>query len=95
MLPWRSGKDFLKYINPVLAAVEIGRRTMWACLRLENEHLHNTENYRSVAFIPLYFDPPDDDADKKEKTNMQTIVEISCFVIVVVALGVVAVCTKD
>ena len=41
---------------PFLAAAEICRRTMWGCFRLENEHLHNTQNFRRVAFVPLHFE---------------------------------------
>lgn len=29
---------------------------MWGCFRLENEHLHNTQNFRRVAFVPLHFE---------------------------------------
>ena len=29
---------------------------MWAVLRLESEHLHNTEGFRRVDVIPLHFD---------------------------------------
>ena len=29
---------------------------MWAVLRLEAEHLHNTEGFRRVEVIPLHFD---------------------------------------
>eukprot|EP00760_Papus_ankaliazontas_P007875 PhM_4_TR13576/c0_g1_i1/m.90276 len=32
--------------------VEIVRRGLWSILRLENEHLHNLEKYRSVDHVP-------------------------------------------
>ena len=76
-----SGKDFLKYINPVLAAVEIGRRTMWACLRLENEHLHNTEGFRRVEHVPLHFDhAQQDDANKNVERKVEKALEAIMYV---------------
>ena len=44
------------YLSPGLAALEIMRRTMWACLRLENEHINNCGKYRKVGFVPTHFE---------------------------------------
>jgi hypothetical protein len=41
--PFRSHLQV--YLAPALAALEILRRTMWSCLRLENEHLHNCDRF--------------------------------------------------
>jgi hypothetical protein len=52
--PFRSHLQM--YLSPGLAALEILRRTMWACLRLENEHLNNVGRYRKVNFVPTHFE---------------------------------------
>jgi hypothetical protein len=39
--------------------LELFRRTFWSILRIENEHLNNTERYRAVDFVPLYFSEED------------------------------------
>ena len=57
-------------LNPFLASVELVRRAMWSCLRLEAEHLRNTEGFRSVDFIPLHFNR--DVGDDSEKDKSQT-----------------------
>jgi len=40
----------------IIILLELVRRAMWAVLRLEAEHLHNTEGFRRVEVIPLHFD---------------------------------------
>jgi len=35
--------------------LELCRRTMWCILKIENEHLNNTMQFRNVDFVPLYF----------------------------------------
>ena len=34
----------------VIACCEIVRRGIWNMFRLENEHLHNCDNYRAISF---------------------------------------------
>ena len=48
--------NVMLYVTPCLASAEILRRTMWACFRLENEHLTKTKQYSKLEFIPLHFD---------------------------------------
>ena len=85
-----------QYTNPVLAVIEIGRRTMWGFFRLENEHLNNSEKHRRVKFIPLYFDAPlEEDDGTKEGHSWTSLVEIAAFILVVLALLVVAVVTRQ
>ena len=40
------------WLQPAVAAAEISRRMMWALVRLEAEHLHNTEGFRRVQVRP-------------------------------------------
>jgi len=100
LLPSRNNPYFaniLLALSPWLAAWEICRRTMWGCFRLENEHLHNSEGYRRVTFIPLYFDAPEEEGEttNKRSSNWRSLIEIVTFVLIVVALGVIAIVTKD
>jgi hypothetical protein len=61
-------------LAPVLAGLEILRRTMWGCFRLENEHLHNCASFRKVDFVPTHFesDPLTAAAAKKGKGTAQS-----------------------
>eukprot|EP00924_Labyrinthula_sp_SR-Ha-C_P007683 snap_masked-scaffold_28-processed-gene-0.11-mRNA-1 protein AED:0.28 eAED:0.30 QI:0/0/0/0.5/1/1/2/0/122 len=54
-----TGKDHRGWKNIVLwslGGLEIFRRTYWTLLRVEFEHLYNSQGYRRVDFIPLHFD---------------------------------------
>eukprot|EP00698_Gefionella_okellyi_P025374 TRINITY_DN925_c0_g1_i2.p1 TRINITY_DN925_c0_g1~~TRINITY_DN925_c0_g1_i2.p1 ORF type:complete len:457 (-),score=56.42 TRINITY_DN925_c0_g1_i2:10-1380(-) len=42
------------YLTPLLAFIEIVRRSQWAIFRLEWETLSNFEQYRSTQFVPLF-----------------------------------------
>ena len=56
------------WLLPVLSTIEILRRAMWLVLRLESEHLHNTEGFRRVDVVPLHFDHAVKEQEaKKEK----------------------------
>ena len=46
----------LIYLTPFIPWAEIVRRCIWGCFRLENEHLHNTQGFRRVDFVPLHFE---------------------------------------
>ncbi|KAG5178815.1 EXS family-domain-containing protein [Tribonema minus] len=43
------------YVTTLVIILEIFRRTLWGFFRLENEHLRNTEGYRSIDVVPLHF----------------------------------------
>ena len=69
-LVWRQVDVLQKYLwlLPVLSTIEILRRAMWLVLRLESEHLHNTEGFRRVDVVPLHFDHAVKEQEaKKEK----------------------------
>ena len=44
-----------RYFLLGIAALEIVRRSVWAVLRLEHEHVANAESYRVVTAVPLLF----------------------------------------
>mmetsp|Transcript_10170 Transcript_10170/g.16645 ORF Transcript_10170/g.16645 Transcript_10170/m.16645 type:complete len:399 (-) Transcript_10170:2072-3268(-) len=78
----------------VATALEVVRRSFWGVIRVENEHLNNTRNYRNVNFIPLYFDTPvaTKGKDKVVGHSITTVViEIVAFVAAVLSLAVMAI----
>eukprot|EP00656_Telonema_subtile_P058423 TRINITY_DN9892_c0_g2_i2.p1 TRINITY_DN9892_c0_g2~~TRINITY_DN9892_c0_g2_i2.p1 ORF type:complete len:359 (-),score=48.02 TRINITY_DN9892_c0_g2_i2:216-1292(-) len=86
----RSGASF------VLASLEIGRRVIWSCFRLENEHLSNFEGFRVVTQVPLQFNSPQitSQHEQPSKRIVITIVEISVSVMIIAVLCVVAATRK-
>ena len=80
------------YVNFILSWAELGRRTMWSMLRVENEHLFNTQGYRRVDYIPLFFETPI--APKKTFSSLWTklalILELSMFFVAMVGVLVFA-----
>ena len=82
--------------------MEMARRGMWAVLRLEAEHLHNTEGtegFRRVAVIPLHFDrkrpvsPKGADRkgagglSKRAKERMAVVGEVIAYICILAALA--------
>lgn len=64
--------------NLPVTFLEIFRRTLWSVVRIENEHLNNTNKFREVDFVPLYFyeddnRPNDSQEDKAEKGTIATL----------------------
>jgi hypothetical protein len=78
-------------VLPLVTGAELCRRAMWAVLRLETEHLHNTEGFRRVDVVPLHFDhaPPSPGAaagklDSKPSTRrIEALVELLVYATVV------------
>lgn len=72
------------------ATVEIFRRTMWSMIRLENEHLNNTSEYRKMTYIPLHFSMHNRKQAKPEIRKVGErrwlFVEVSVFLTVVAVL---------
>jgi len=72
---------FPEVLEPFLASLELCRRAMWGCFRLENEHLNNTGYRRVDGPVPDHFDtamahPP----APQKKTLMQVAKEMSLMV---------------
>ena len=87
-------------LNPFLAMFEILRRMVWGFLRIENEHLHNTEGYRRVALVPMHFDTVMDKASKtllfkKHGPGWKMLLEVLAIVAVAVAIGITAVLCRS
>ena len=100
IIPSQNGNPFIPgldtFLSPLIAAAELCRRCMWGCFRLENEHLHNTEGYRRIDVIPLHFETPlkeDPAAERRRQLSGRLLVsfEVASFVVVVVALAIMAI----
>ena len=73
--------DLPVVLVPFLAALELCRRAMWACFRLENEHLHNTGYRRTDGPVPDHFDTVMTQPPKARKKSLaQVAMEVSIFV---------------
>lgn len=81
--------------SSALAAGEMCRRAMWAVLRLETEHLHNTEGLRRVEVIPLHFDPKIDALpDAQNERRCGVLIELLVYATVVGVFALVAALTR-
>eukprot|EP00298_Acanthocystis_sp_HF-20_P013635 c20445_g1_i6.p1 GENE.c20445_g1_i6~~c20445_g1_i6.p1 ORF type:complete len:596 (+),score=187.30 c20445_g1_i6:352-2139(+) len=80
----------------LLGVIEISRRSMWACFRLEAEHLQNTEGYRPIEIIPLHFatataQPEDDEEDEKGSQTWRATAEVIIFSLLVMVFALVTI----
>lgn len=81
--------------SSALAAGEMCRRAMWAVLRLEAEHLHNTEGLRRVEVIPLHFDRKIDAMpEAQSERRCGVLVELLAYATVVGIFALVAALTR-
>lgn len=75
------------------------RRAMWLMLRLESEHLHNTEGFRRVDVVPLHFDHAETEQERATRSSkeamtsrrVEVVVEVLVYTAVVAVLVVAAV----
>ena len=71
----------------IVAICEVLRRCMWILLRVEYEHLSNSQHYRRVDFIPLHFETPLSDHHNRAKDRSMISVVIELIVFVSLVLG--------
>ncbi|KAL1495622.1 hypothetical protein AB1Y20_016490 [Prymnesium parvum] len=81
-----------RVVIPLVSVAELCRndtRSMWAVLRLESEHLHNTEGFRRVDVIPLHFDHRADQEEptEPEERKSSVVLELVAYAAVVVLLA--------
>ncbi|CAM9832553.1 unnamed protein product [Pylaiella littoralis] len=57
-LPFIHSSTLPVVVTTNVIVLEFLRRTMWGFFRVENEHLNNTEGYRSTDHVPLHFHTP-------------------------------------
>ena len=68
---------------------------MWAVLRLESEHLHNTEGFRRVDVIPLHFDHREKGTEEPTERRSYVLVELFAYAAVVALLAAMSAYTRS
>ena len=77
----------------LLTVIELMRRCGWALLRVEHEHLNNTRGYRHLETVPLYFDTPIVEKERKAGVGVggggRLTLEVAggVFIVIIVTLG--------
>lgn len=104
-LPDGMAENFGFAVLPFLAIAELCRRTMWATIRMENEHLSHTRSggFGRVDIIPLRFDTAGVSAGAAAKAAAETnkrrrraaLLEAGLFAAIFVGLSILAIVTKE
>jgi len=71
---------------------------MWSVLRVEYEHLSNTQGYRRVDYVPLHFETSihsKSAGDEKARSKFQVFFELFLFAVVVFAVALYAFISDD
>eukprot|EP00736_Rhodelphis_marinus_P006340 Rmarinus@m.1259 len=80
-----------RYLDPFLMVIEIFRRSMWGCFRLEYEHISNSLEFRHLDFVPLRFETSTRvRTEEKKVLGTAVIVEVLVVILVVLSLAVLA-----
>ena len=91
--PYFSSSQIEEYFLPIIAFLELYRRVQWAVIRVEKEHVSNSDSFRKYNFVPMYFDSREkqDVRNRQFKTiPLETIVEVVIMICIVVIVGLVA-----
>lgn len=97
LIPPHATSTLPLYLQPVTMVIELFRRTFWGILRLENEHLHNTQGFRHADFIPLHYDDEVEVLheakirEHKELSGRGFLVKIVMLIVTVLSLSVLAI----
>jgi len=86
------------YMPMMLGWLELCRRAMWSVLRVEYEHLSNTQGYRRVDYVPLHFETSihsKSAGDEKARSKFQVFFELFLFAVVVFAVALYAFISDD
>mmetsp|Transcript_17713 Transcript_17713/g.26242 ORF Transcript_17713/g.26242 Transcript_17713/m.26242 type:complete len:198 (-) Transcript_17713:47-640(-) len=81
------------YFTTIAIVLEIFRRTLWGFFRLENEHLRNTQGYRSIDVVPLHLQSTSIDESEKSQGGRWVIIEVVVVAISTVTITFIAVVT--
>jgi hypothetical protein len=82
--------DYEQLTVPIVVLLELYRRFQWGVFRLEFEHLKNSEGYRSVAQVPMFFDHRDADTRNNRTDRTNSILEVTLMIVVLVVIAVLA-----
>jgi hypothetical protein len=89
LVPPHSGAKFAlpEYLHALSMVLELLRRTMWGCFRLENEQRNKVTNFQEhrTEFVPLHFDSGHQHhyAEKRERTGAEVLPEVILIAFVV------------
>jgi len=72
------------------------RRAFWAVLRLEAEHLYNTEGFRRINDIPMHFDrKTKEKTDVEPKMRKHLLFELGSYLLLLGALALLSTLTRQ
>ncbi|CAK4067761.1 unnamed protein product [Aphanomyces euteiches] len=83
------------YLNPILASVEVIRRSMWGLFRVEYEHTFRLLSSQKSIASTTSEEESDDEDEPDEKYSFWVLIEISVVVAVVVVVACIAVLTRS
>ncbi|CAB1117872.1 unnamed protein product [Ectocarpus sp. CCAP 1310/34] len=89
-LPFMHSSTLPVVITTNVIVCEFLRRTMWGFFRVENEHLNNTEGYRSTDHVPLHFTTPTA-REKPRKKGVLVIGEVLAVTVGGIAMATAAI----
>ena len=87
LIPANEGSPFAGFAKDsqgLLAPAEIVRRLGWCLLRVENEHVSNAGDYRTVAFVPVDDAEEDDEDNKRRRIGWEVALAGACVAVVTV-----------
>jgi hypothetical protein len=98
LVPPHSGAKFAlpEYLHAVSMMLELFRRTMWGCFRLESEQRNKATSFHEhrTEFVPLHFDSGHrhNYAEKSERTGAEVLPEVILitFLVAVFCFGTIA-----
>ena len=81
--------EFLAWaLQTLVIGLELVRRCFWAVLRLEAEHLYNTEGFRRIDNVPMHFDrkAQEERPELEPKSRVRLLLELGSYLLLLAAL---------
>ena len=89
--------EFLAWaLQTLVIGLELVRRCFWAVLRLEAEHLYNTEGFRRIDNVPMHFDrkAQEERPELEPKSRVQLLLELASYLLLLAALATLSAVTR-
>jgi len=89
--------EFLAWaLQTLVIGLELVRRCFWAVLRLEAEHLYNTEGFRRIDNVPMHFDrkAQEERPELEPKSRVQLLLELGSYLLLLAALATLSAVTR-
>ena len=83
-------------LQTLVIGLELVRRCFWAVLRLEAEHLYNTEGFRRIDNVPMHFDrkAQEERPELEQKSRVQLLLELGSYLLLLAALATLSAVTR-